>query len=135
MVAVLLTLYFAFRAGTAGADGDAAGAQRAVLDRRSLAMLWDRFPKFVLGFLLASIAAAVLHATLPEAVLEPRLGAAKELQTWALTLAFVAIGLEFHAGSAREAGWRPVLVFAAATVVNLVVGLGLALLLFSGFSF
>lgn len=135
VVAVLLTLYFAFRAGTAGADGDAAGAQRSVLDRRSLAMLWDRFPKFVLGFLLASIAAAVLHATLPEAVLEPRLDAAKELQTWALTLAFVAIGLEFHAGSAREAGWRPVLVFAAATVVNLVVGLGLALLLFSGFSF
>lgn len=135
VVAVLLTLYFAFRAGTAGADGDAAGAQRSVLDRRSLAMLWDRFPKFVLGFLLASIAAAVLHATLPEAVLESRLDAAKELQTWALTLAFVAIGLEFHAGSAREAGWRPVLVFAAATVVNLVVGLGLALLLFSGFSF
>ena len=34
----------------------------------------------------------------------------------------------------REAGWRPVGVFAGATAVNLLVGLGLAVLLFSGFN-
>jgi hypothetical protein len=33
----------------------------------------------------------------------------------------------------REAGWRPVGVFAGATVVNLLVGLLLATLLFRGF--
>ena len=98
-------------------------------------MLWERFPKFVLGFLLASVVATVLAESLPEAVLEPRLDAAKELQTWALTLAFVSIGLEFNASSIRESGWKPIVVFAAATVVNLVVGLGLALLLFRGFTF
>ncbi|MFC4120050.1 hypothetical protein [Nonomuraea zeae] len=34
----------------------------------------------------------------------------------------------------REAGWRPVAVFAAATVVNVLVALALAGLLFSGFA-
>lgn len=135
VVAVLLTLFFAFRA--APADADTAGSIPAepVPGRRSLGMLWGRFPKFVLGFLLASVIATVLAQSLPAAVLEPRLDAAKELQTWALTLAFVSIGLEFNISSAKEAGWKPVVVFAAATVVNLLVGLGLALLLFRNFTF
>ena len=98
-------------------------------------MVWDRFPKFVLGFLLASIVATVLGVTVDPAVLEPRLDAAKELQVWALSLAFVSIGLEFSVSSVREAGWKPILVFAAATLVNLVAGLGLAVLLFSSFLF
>ena len=63
-------------------------------------------------------------------MLEPRLDAAKNIQVWALTLAFVSIGLEFKVQSAKEAGWKPVVVFAAATVVNLVVGLALAAVLF-----
>lgn len=142
VVAVLLTLYFALRTSARAGDAEgadavdgAAQAPRSFADRGALGMLWQRFPKFVLGFLLASIIATILRSTLPEAVIAPRLAAAKELQAWALTLAFVAIGLEFNLASAREAGWRPVVVFAAATLVNLVVGLGLSLVLFSGFAF
>ncbi|GAA1307909.1 YeiH family protein [Brachybacterium tyrofermentans] len=147
VVAVLLTLFFAFRAAPADAGSIPAGSVAAgsapagsspaapVAGRRSLGMLWGRFPKFVLGFLLASVIATVLAQSLPADVLEPRLDAAKELQTWALTLAFVSIGLEFNISSAKEAGWKPVVVFAAATVVNLLVGLGLALLLFRNFTF
>lgn len=132
VVAVLLTLYFAVKVVPAG--GAESKAPRFG-DRRSLAMLWERFPKFVLGFLLASIVATVLAESLPAAVLEPRLDAAKEIQVWALTLAFVSIGLEFNARSIRESGWKPILVFAVATVVNLVVGLALASVLFRDFSF
>ena len=51
-----------------------------------------------------------------------------------LILAFVSIGLEFSFGSLKEAGWKPVLVFLAATVVNLSVGLLLATVLWSGFT-
>ena len=131
VVAVLLSLYFSLRV----ASSAPAEQGRRFGDRSTLAVIWSRFPKFVLGFLLASVVATVLAESLPEAVLEPRLDAAKELQTWALTLAFVAIGLEFNASSVREAGWKPILVFAAATLVNLVVGLGLAVLLFRGFTF
>ena len=39
----------------------------------------------------------------------------------------------FRAKGLREAGWRPVGVFGAATVVNLLLALGLAALLFQGF--
>ena len=83
----------------------------------------------------ASIIATLLAESVPAALLEPRLDAAKELQVWALTLAFVSIGLEFNLASAKDAGWKPVLVFFMATLVNLLVGLGLALLLFRDFTF
>lgn len=57
-----------------------------------------------------------------------------DLRTWFLIFAFVSIGLEFRAASLREAGWRPIGVFAAATVVNLVAGLALASWLFADFA-
>ncbi len=60
------------------------------------------------------------------------LDTAKALRDWFLIAAFTSIGLEFKAGSLREAGWRPIGVFAAATVFNLVVGLLLAVVLFRG---
>ena len=138
IVAVLLTVYFAVKVAPAAADGGrtgGTGAASRIGGRMSLAMLWDRFPKFVLGFILASIVATLLAEGLPAEVLEPRLEAAKSLQSWALTLAFVSIGLEFNLSSAREAGWKPVLVFGVGTLVNLVAGLGLALLLFYSFTF
>ena len=53
-------------------------------------------------------------------------GEVNDLRTWFLTFAFVAIGLEFSLKGLREAGWRPIAVFASATVVNIVVALGLA---------
>ena len=161
VVAVLLTLYFAYRHaaqadGTVDrAAGDSLGgsvtgsaadsaaptaktatvSKPSVFDPASLKMLWDRFPKFVLGFLIASLAVTGLAQWMPQAQLEPALDAAKSLQGWALTLAFVSIGLEFNVATAKDAGWKPVLVFLVATLVNLVVGLGLALLLFSSFQF
>lgn len=57
-----------------------------------------------------------------------------DLRTLFLILAFVSIRLEFRVAPLREAGWRPIGVFASATVGNLAVGLGLAVLLFSGFA-
>ncbi|GAA2087811.1 YeiH family protein [Brevibacterium salitolerans] len=159
VVAVVLTLAFASRGtGRAHAPGDedvpgttetsggteesarpgegspvtGASAETRPSLRRRAAMVWERFPKFVLGFLAASAVATLLGQMLPPEALEPRLEAAKELQTWALTLAFVSIGLEFRVSAVREAGWRPVAVFGTATVFNLLVGLALASLLFAG---
>ena len=44
-------------------------------------------------------------------------------------------GLEFRVAAVREAGWRPIGVFATATVLNLLVALALALasVLFANF--
>jgi hypothetical protein len=56
-----------------------------------------------------------------------------DLRTWFLIFAFVSIGLEFSLKGLRDAGWRPIAVFASATVVNIVVALGLATVLFGNF--
>ncbi|MFE1169189.1 YeiH family protein [Nocardiopsis sp. NPDC058789] len=126
VVAVLLTAYFAFR--VAATDGAAAEG------RPGLRTLWDRFPKFVLGFLVASVVATLWANNAAEDA-QAGLDTAKALRDWFLIAAFTSIGLEFRLGSLREAGWRPIGVFGAATAFNLLVGLLLAMLLFRGFSF
>nr|WP_300144222.1 putative sulfate exporter family transporter [Propionicimonas sp.] len=124
VAAVLLTLYFAYRVERTTTGG-----------RPSLGALWQRFPKFVLGFLVASVAATIYSQAVPAEVASGTIGIANDLRTWFLIFAFVSIGLEFDASSVRRFGWRPVAAFGAATVANLVIGLGLALLLFSSFTF
>ena len=60
--------------------------------------------------------------------------AGTDLRVWFFTLAFVCIGLEFRPSAIREAGVRPLLVFGAATILNLIVALALATILFTGFA-
>ncbi len=118
-VAVGLTAYFALKVERV----PGAARPRAV-------ELWHRFPKFVLGFVAAS---AIATLFLENGGDRAAIAIANDLRTWFLALAFVSIGLEFRAKGLREAGWRPVGVFGAATVVNLLLALGLAALLFQGF--
>ncbi|WP_326820639.1 YeiH family protein [Streptosporangium sp. NBC_01756] len=122
IVTIALTAYFAFRI-----------ERRADAARPGIGEFWRRFPKFVLGFVAASVIATWWLSTVSAADGKAVIGVVNDLRVWFLILAFVSIGLEFRVASLREAGWRPVGVFAAATVVNVVVALGLALLLFSGF--
>ncbi|HXV94201.1 MAG TPA: putative sulfate exporter family transporter, partial [Pseudonocardia sp.] len=83
--------------------------------------------------LAASIIATIyIQAVGPDAA-RPYISTVNDLRTLFLILAFVSIGLEFRVAPLKEAGWRPVGVFASATVVNLLVGLGLAALLFTSF--
>ncbi|GLU48586.1 YeiH family protein [Nocardiopsis ansamitocini] len=125
VVAVALTAYFAFVvAPRSGAEPAAASASWG-------RTLWERFPKFVLGFLVASVVATIWAGTVGEAA-QSGLDTAKALRDWFLIAAFTSIGLEFRVGALKEAGWRPIGVFAAATVVNLLLGLALAVLLFRG---
>lgn len=122
VAAVLLTLYFTYKVDrTPGAA------------RPGAAVLWQRFPKFVLGFIVASIVATLYANSVPAEVSKPAIGVANDLRTWFLVFAFVSIGLEFTMLSLKQAGWRPVAVFGAATLANLVIGLVLALLLFGSF--
>ena len=124
VAAILLTLYFTLRV-----------ERNESAQRPGAAAVWQRFPKFVLGFLAASVITTIYAGNVPAAVSSATIGVANDLRTWFLILAFVSIGLEFNASSIRRFGWRPVAAFGAATVANLVIGLGLSLLLFSSFVF
>ncbi|WP_116950543.1 YeiH family protein [Jiangella endophytica] len=124
IVAVALTAYFAFRVErTAGSP------------RPQAIELWRRFPKFVLGFVAASVIATIYLNNASASTGPETIAVANDLRTWFFVFAFVSIGLEFRVGALRQAGWRPVGVFAAATVFNLVVALGIASVLFAGFEF
>ncbi|GIG19657.1 hypothetical protein Cch01nite_03810 [Cellulomonas chitinilytica] len=122
VVAVALTAWFAFRVERRP-DAEAPGGGE----------IWRRFPKFVLGFLAASVIATVYTSNVGPDAAKPVIAVANDLRTLFFILAFVSIGLELRVRSLRTAGWRPVVVFGAAAVFNLVVGLGLSTVLFRGF--
>lgn len=122
VVAFLLTLYFVYR------------VERAPGTTVGWSALWHRFPKFILGFVAASaIATIYLNTAADQAAAGDVLKVASDLRVWFFTLAFVCIGLEFRVVAIREAGARPIVVFSIATVINLILALVLATLLFSGF--
>ncbi|BBX32489.1 hypothetical protein MMAG44476_27939 [Mycolicibacterium mageritense DSM 44476 = CIP 104973] len=123
IVAIALTAYFALKV-----------ERKSAADARpSVREFWDRFPKFVLGFIAASII-GTLYLQYAGKAGTPAIATVNDLRTWFLIFAFVSIGLEFSLKGLREAGWRPVAVFASATVVNIVVALGLAAVLFGNFT-
>lgn len=124
VVAVLLTVWFVYR------------VERTPGVTVGLGELWARFPKFIIGFVVASAAATwfINTAADPKAAGAIVRVAGTDLRIWFFTLAFVCIGLEFRPAAIREAGGRPLVVFAAATILNLVVALALASVLFSGFA-
>ncbi|GAA2639926.1 putative sulfate exporter family transporter [Dactylosporangium fulvum] len=122
IVAIALTAYFAFKV-----------EKSADAERPGLGELWRRFPKFVLGFVAASILGTWYAHQVSAADNTAAQAVATNLRTWFLILAFVSIGLEFRVKALREAGWRPIAVFASATVVNIGLALGLAALLFANF--
>lgn len=124
IVAIALTAYFALKVERRTDTPDLTVA------RPSLREFWDRFPKFVLGFIAASVVGTLYLQFAADG--KSAIATVNDLRTWFLIFAFVAIGLEFSLRGLKEAGWRPIVLFAAATVVNIVVALGLASVLFGG---
>ncbi|UGT62962.1 YeiH family protein [Nocardia asteroides] len=122
LVAIALTAYFTLRIErTEGAA------------RPTLGEFWARFPKFVLGFVAASVIGTIYLQQVSAATGKEQITLVNDLRTDFLILAFVSIGLEFSVRGLRAAGRRPVLVFGSAVLVNLAVGLGLSILLFHDF--
>ena len=73
----------------AGWNDDFALLVRAAVP--SARVIWERFPKFVLGFIVASI---VFSFMLPADVVAGTRSALSELRVWWFAMAFVCIGLE-----------------------------------------
>jgi uncharacterized integral membrane protein (TIGR00698 family) len=91
------------------------------------AQIWWRFPKFVVGFLLASliITYAVRSYSFGDynKIAKPVLVAPLvALRTWAFTFCFLSIGLTTRLREFAPAGGRPFWAFTAGVVVNLILG-------------
>jgi len=89
--------------------------------------IWWRFPKFVIGFILASllVTAVVRHFSLADynRLVKPGFVLPiTALRTWAFTFSFLSIGLSTRLSDFASARGRPFWAFTAGVVVNVVVG-------------
>ncbi len=102
-------------------------------ERPSPSIIWERFPKFILGFLGASL---VFSFFLHIDVVGGTRSLFGEFRTWWFALAFISVGLDARfMDLAKMGGGRPALAFIAAQTVNIFWTLLLAYLLFSGVIF
>jgi len=95
--------------------------------------IWFRFPKFVLGFMIASV---VFSFLLDPKTVDATKGLLGGLRTWWFALAFTSIGLETRfADLAKMGGGRPAVAFLCAQGFNIFWTLLLAYLIFGGVLF
>jgi uncharacterized integral membrane protein (TIGR00698 family) len=83
------------------------------------AFLWNKFPKFVLGFLLISLLATLGFFA------KPQLASLANLSRWAFLLTFAGVGLRTNLRVLVKQGWRPFAVGAIGEVFIALLTLGL----------
>ncbi len=98
--------------------------------------IWRRFPKFVIGFLAASVFISLVAAGYSLAdynkLLNPSLVAPiKDLRTWAFIFCFLSIGLTTRFRELAHAGVKPFLAFSAGVVANVALGYVLSAIVFA----
>jgi uncharacterized membrane protein YadS len=100
--------------------------------------IWRRFPKFILGFFIASAIITVVSQGYSydqfKKVLTPDLiGPLIGLRTWAFTFCFLSIGLSTRLRDLISAGSKPFVAFTTGVVVNVILGFILSTVVFASF--
>ena len=102
-------------------------------ERPGVRVIWDRFPKFVLGFMGASLVFSFLIDPATAKAAGRVLGG---LRTWWFALAFVSIGLETRfTDLVKMDNGRPFVAFVGSQAVNVIWTLLLAYAVFGGWLF
>lgn len=96
--------------------------------------IWYRFPKFILGFIVASaISSFLLTPILGSVATNVIINQTKNMRSWFFAMAFVCIGLSMNFKDLFKIGrGKPLLVFTAATLLDVAVSLLSAYVFFSG---
>jgi uncharacterized integral membrane protein (TIGR00698 family) len=100
--------------------------------------IWRRFPKFVVGFLLASLLVTAFsrgydYAEYKKTVIPGLVAPLQTLRTWAFTFAFLSIGLGTRIRDFVAVGARPLIAFTLGVIVNVVLGFFLSTQVFGEF--
>lgn len=106
--------------------------------RVEFGQVWSRFPKFVIGFLVASVLVTlavqgVSYAEYERAVKPALIGPISSLRSWAFVFSFLSIGLTTRFRDFAPAGGKPFIAFTAGVAVNLVLGFVLSVWVFGGY--
>jgi len=102
------------------------------------AEIWWRFPKFVIGFVVASAIMTVVASHYSFAdynkIVKPELvGPIKALRTWAFIFCFFSIGLTTRFRELAHAGTKPFWAFTVGVVVNVMLGFVLSTVVFASY--
>jgi len=103
--------------------------------RPDISEIWRRFPRFILGFLGASVLISLLYENLSDgagfvkAVVD---GGTKTMRSWCFCLAFVSIGLETDLRTLSRflRGGKPLVLYVCGQALNLLLSLLMSLLMF-----
>src|SRR5271169_2664485 len=106
--------------------------------RPSAMEIWWRFPKFVLGFFLASLLMTVVASGYSAVdfskVFKPGVfGPIAGLRTWAFIFCFLSIGLTTRFKDLKSAGTKPFWAFTIGVAVNVPLGYVLSVYVFGGY--
>jgi uncharacterized integral membrane protein (TIGR00698 family) len=96
----------------------ASQGKAAVVQHKGL-FLWQKFPKFILGFIAISVLATAGFFT------HSQLNSLSNLSRWAFLPAFAGVGLRTHLRDLVGQGWRPLAVGILGEIFIAVVTLGL----------
>jgi len=99
--------------------------------------IWIRFPKFVLGFIVASIIITLLDASanlvtskaIDSNVIKPII----ELRNWAFIFTFLSIGLSSRLKELASVGWKPFAAFTAGILINIPLGYLLSVIIMGNY--
>ncbi|MDO4643885.1 MAG: putative sulfate exporter family transporter [Cardiobacteriaceae bacterium] len=109
-------------------------AQSERVDYREI---WQRFPKFILGFFVASLITTLvitlLSADAGKAYSSESLKVLKELRGWFFTLTFLSIGLTTRFRELAAVGLKPFFAFTIGVIINLPLGYYLSNYVFDSF--
>jgi len=125
VAAFLLALYWVLK------------VERKPEEKPKPAEIWYRFPKFVLGFIVASlIFSLLLVPTIGNDSVTSILNVTKGIRGWFFAMTFVCIGLDTKFKELVKIGrGKPFLVFLIASVVDIILSLLTAYVFFSGVFF
>jgi uncharacterized membrane protein YadS len=104
--------------------------------KTDVGQIWWRFPKFILGFVIASAIVTVVttgyslgdfNKTVNPAFVAP----IKDIRTWAFIFSFLSIGLTTRFRELAKAGAKPFFAFSSGAIVNIVLGFVLSAVVFA----
>jgi uncharacterized integral membrane protein (TIGR00698 family) len=112
--------------------------QSADAQKADAGQIWRRFPKFVLGFLAASVIITLVsrgysYADYKKLVLPSLVTPLQALRTWAFTFTFLSIGLTTRIREFAAVGAKPFIAFTAGVIVNVILGFILSTQVFVDF--
>jgi uncharacterized membrane protein YadS len=131
LMAFCIAAYWCLKVDTSRAD------EADLSFKGALREIWNRFPKFVLGFIGASIVFSILYASMgnesARVLIDDGIsGSVAALQRWFFALAFASIGLStnFRELTKYLKGGKPVILYVCGQGFNLLLTLTVAYIMF-----